>query len=205
MERGWLGVTIRNLTPELAQSLHLTSLRGALVLDVVKGSPADKGGIRKNDLVIAYNGQEIQDSTLFRNRVAETPIGKEATVTVLRDGKKKNLIVKIGSQEEATSLMAAAVKERMGAEVRPPSPEEVEKYNLNTDRGVVISWLDLQGPLSKAGFELGDMILGVNGQPVAGVESFAYLVSTLKPQERISVQALDHRTGNTGTIFVVVR
>jgi serine protease Do len=205
VERGWLGVTIRNLTPDLAKSLHLETMKGALVVDLVKGGPADKAGMKKNDLVIAYNGQEIQDSALLRNRVAETPIGQEARVTILRGGKKAELTVKIGSQKEATGILAAEVKERLGAEVRSPSPEEVEKYDLKAHGAVVISWLDPQGPLAEAGFELGDIILGVNGQPVVGVESFGYLVSTFKPKERISVLGLDHHTGNTGTIFVIVR
>jgi serine protease Do len=204
VERGWLGVAIRDLTPELAKPLLLETLKGALVVDVVKGSPADKAGMKKNDLVIAYNGQEVRDSALLRNKVAETPIGQEARVTVFRDGKKEELTVKIGSQKEAAEILTAEVKQRLGAEVRPLSPDEVEKYGLKAHEGVVISWLDPQGSLAKAGFELGDIILGVNGQPVMGVESLGYLVGAFKAKERISVLGLDYRTGNTGTIFVIV-
>ncbi len=92
----------------------------------------------------------------------------------------------------------------MGVEVRPPTPKEVETYGLNQNQGVVITWLDSKSPFKEAGFEIGDMILAISGQPVEGVESFADVVSSLKSKERISVLALDHRTGNTGNVFVVI-
>jgi serine protease Do len=204
VERGWLGVTIRSLTTELAQTLHLESLKGALVVDVVKGGPADKADIKKNDVVVAYDGQEIPDSSALRNKVGETAIGQEVKIAILRQGKKEDLTVKIGSQEEATQILVASVKTRLGAEVRLPTQEEVEKYNLNANQGVVITRLDPKGPLAAAGFEVEDMILAINDQPVQGMDSFVDLVSTLQPKQKISVLALDHRTGNTGQIFVVV-
>ncbi len=205
VERGWLGVTIRSLTSELAQSLRLETLKGALVVDVVKGSPADKAGIRKNDVVIAYGSKEILDSSALRNQVAETPMGKEVKITVLREGKKEELMVKIGSQEEAAKALAASVKRCLGAEVRLPASGEVEKYNLSPNQGVVIIWLDPKGPLAEAGFERGDMILEINDQTVGGMESFVDLVSTLRPKQKVSILALDHRTGSSVPVFVVVR
>ncbi len=205
VERGWLGVTIRNLTPNLAQSLHLESLKGALVTDVVKGSPADNASIKKNDVVIAFGGQEILDSSTLRNKVAETPIGQEVKITVLREGKREKLTVKIGTQEAATKVLAASVKARLGVEVRLPAQGEIEKYNLNANQGVVITWLDPKGPLAEAGFELGDMILAIGDQPVEGMESFVDLVSTLQPKQKISLLALNYRTGDTVPVLVEVR
>ncbi len=205
VERGWLGVTIRDLTPELAKSVHAETLKGALIVNVVKGGPADKAGMKKNDVVIAYRSKEIPDASALRNDVAETPIGTEAKVTILRDGKKEKLTVKIGSLEASTKILATAVKERLGVEVRPPAPAEVNKYGLKPNQGVVITWLDPKGPLAEAGFEVGDMILSIDGQSVDGMESFVDLVSVLRPKQKISILTLDHRTGNTGTILVVTR
>jgi len=205
VERGWLGVTIRNLTPELAKSVHTETLRGALVVDVVKEGPADKAGMKNNDVVITYGGKEIPDSAALRNEVAETPIGQDVKVTVLRNGKKESLTVKIGSLEQSIKLLSASVKERLGAEVRLPTAREVQQYGLTPSQGVVITWLDPKGSLAEAGFEIGDMILAINGQPIEGMQSFVDLVSTLRPNQKISVLALDHRTGNTMTIQVVVR
>jgi serine protease Do len=205
VERGWLGVTIRDLTPELAKSVHAETLKGALLVDVAKGGPAEKAGMKKNDVVITYRGKEIPDTSTLRNDVAETSIGTEAKITVLRNGKKEELTVKIGSLEASTKILAAAVKERLGAEVRPPTSSEAQKYGLNPNQGIVITWLDSKGPLHQAGFEIGDMILAINDQPVETIESFVDLVSLLRPKQKISILALDHRSGDTGTLEVVTR
>ena len=205
VERGWLGVTIQTLTPELADKVHAGTLKGALIVEVTKGGPAEKAGLRKNDVVIAYRGKEISDSSTLRNDVAETAVGTEAKVTVLRNGKKEEYTIKIGTLEEATKLLAASVKERLGIEVRPPNSVEVNKYGLNPNQGVVITWEDPKGPLREAGFETGDMILAINNQPIESMEGFVDLVSLLKPKEKIAILALDHRTGNTGTVQVVLR
>jgi serine protease Do len=205
VERGWLGVSIHNLTPELAREAHVTTLAGALVAEVVKGGPAEKAGLKKNDVVIAYGDRHITDAGALRNDVAQTPAGREVTLTVLRGGLKEQVTVAIGSLEKAETVIAAEVKERLGAEVRVPTPEEVEQYGLKENQGVVIARLEAKGPLAKAGFEVGDMILAVEGQPVEGTADFIGLVSALPPGKRASFVALDHRTGNTGNIFVVVQ
>ncbi len=205
VERGWLGITIRDLTPELAKTVRAETLKGSLVADVTKGGPAEKAGLRKNDVIIAYRGKNVPDTNELRNLVAETPIGTEAGITVIRGGKKEELTAKIGSQEEATKILAVSVKERLGVEVRHPNSLEVSKYGLNPNQGVVISWEDPKGPFKEAGFEVGDMILGIDSRPIDSMEGFINLVSLLQAKQKIAVLALDHRTGNTGTIEVVVR
>jgi serine protease Do len=205
VERGWLGVTTQDLTPDVAKSVHVETLKGAFIVDVLKGGPAEKAGIKKNDVVIAYRGKEIPDSSALRNEVAATPIGQEAKLTILRSGKKEEVMVTVGNLETSAKIMAAAVKDRLGAEVRPLTTEEIEKYGLDANQGVTISWLDPEGPLHKAGFEVGDLILGINNQPIGGVESFVQLVTALKPDQKASLLALDHRSGNTGTVLVMVR
>jgi serine protease Do len=205
VERGWLGVTIRDLTPELAKNVHAETLKGALIVDVAKGGPAEKAGLKKNDVVIGYRGKEIPDTSTLRNDVADTPIGTEAKITVLRNGKKEELTVKIGSLEASTKILAAAVKDHLGVEVRSPNSMEVNKYGINPNQGVVITWEDSKGPLKEAGFEVRDMILAINNQPVESMESFVDMVTLLRPKQKISIVALDHRTGNTGTVQVVVR
>jgi serine protease Do len=205
VERGWLGVSIRDLTPGLAKTAHVENMAGALIVDVAKGGPADKAGLKKDDVVIAYEGKDIKDSATLRNNVAQTPVGRQANLTIMREGKKENVTVTIGNLEEAAKFQAAAVKERLGAEVRVPTPAEIDKYGLNENQGVVISWLDPKGPLAVAGFEVDDVILAINEQPVEGTDSFITLVSALPSGQRASFAALDHRTGNTGSIFVAVR
>jgi serine protease Do len=204
VERGWLGVSIRDLTPELAKEAHVETLSGALVADVLKGGPAQKAGLKKNDVVIGYQGKVIPDSSALRNEVAQTPVGEEARLTVLRSGRKEEMTVKIGNLEEATALLASTVKERLGVEVRSPNPKEVEKYGLDENQGVVIAHVDPKGALGQAGFEVDDVILALDNQPVEGVDGFIDLVNAVPPKKKVSLLALDHRTGNTGTILVEV-
>jgi len=204
VERGWLGLSIQNVTPEIARSLHLETPKGALIAEVVKGGPADKAGLKKNDVVIAYRGEDIPDSSTFRNKVATTPIGQEGKVTVIREGKKEEYTVKVGSLEEGAKIIAAAIRDRFGLEVRPATPKEVEKYGLNANQGVVITWVDPKGPFGEAGFEVDDMVLQIDNQPILGMDGYVSVMSALKPGQKISVTALDHRTGNVGTIMVTL-
>jgi serine protease Do len=205
VERGWLGVSVQDLTPELAKSFDAEGAKGALIAEVVKGSPAEKAGMKKGDIVIAYREKEITNASTLRNEAAIGPIGQEAKVTVLRKGKKEELTVKIGNLEDATKLLSASVKERLGAELRPVTPDEAEKYGFGPQQGVVIAWVDPKGPLGQVGFEVGDVILEINGQPVESVEELSGLVNTVKPGQKIAVVAFDHRTGNSGSVEVVVR
>ena len=204
VERGWFGVSVRDLTPELVKSLHLETEMGALVADVVKGGPAEKAGIKKDDVIISYRGKEITDASALRNEVATTPIGEEAKVTLIRGGKREDLAVRVGSLEEATKILGASVKDRLGADIRPVSSQEAEKYGLEEGQGVAITSEDSKGALRKAGFEVGDIILEINYQPVQGVESFVSMIKSLQPQQQIVLLALDHRTGQTGNVRVTV-
>lgn len=205
VERGWLGVSVQDLTPELAKSVHVETLKGAFIADVVKGGPAEKAGIKKNDVVIAYQGKEIPDSSTLRNEVAATPIGQEVKVTILRNGKREELSIRIGNLESSTKVLATTIKERLGVEVRAISPKEVNKYGLDNKQGVVVTWVDPKGPLGEAGFEVGDIILGIENQPIESMENFIDLASSLKPKQKVTLLAIDHHSGNTGNVQVVVR
>jgi len=202
VERGWLGVTIQDVTPEIAKEMHVEPPRGALIVDTVKGGPADKAGLKKNDVVIGYRGEDIQDSATFRNKVAITPIGQEGKITVLRGGKKEEFTVKIGNLEEGTKILAEGLRDRYGIGVRPMTPKEIEKYGLNANQGVAIAWVDPKGPFGEAGFEVNDVILQIDSLPIAGLDGFVNVMSALKPNQKTSVMAVDHRTGNVGTVMV---
>jgi len=204
VERGWLGVSVQDLTPELAKSFGAEGTKGALIAEVVKGGPAEKAGMKQGDIVISYQGKEITNASTLRNEVAIGPIGQEAKVTVLRKGKTLELTVTIGDLEDATKLLSASVKERLGVEVRPATSKEAEKYGLSAQQGVVIEWLDPKGPLGKVGFEKGDMILEINGQPIESVDDFVGLMSTVKPGQKLALLALDHKSGNSGYVEVEV-
>ena len=205
IERGWLGVSVQDLTQELAKSAGVATLKGAYIAEVVKGGPAEKAGMKKGDVVVAYQGKEVVDGSGLRNEAANTPIGSDARVTILRGGKKQDLVIRVGSLQDATRIMASSLKERLGAEFRVLTSQEVSKYGLDADRGVAITRVDAKGPLGEVGFEPGDLILQVEGQTITGLENFIELVSSLKPGARITLVAVDHRSGNAGQVQVTVR
>lgn len=205
IERGWLGVSVQDMTQELAKSAGVATMKGAYIAEVVKGGPAEKAGMKKGDVVVAYQGKEVVDGSGLRNEAANTPIGSDARVTILRGGKKQDLVIRVGSLQDATRIMASSLKERLGAEFRVLTSQEVSKYGLDADRGVAITRVDAKGPLGEVGFEPGDLILQVEGQTITGLENFIELASSLKPGARITLVAVDHRSGNAGQVQVTVR
>jgi len=204
VERGWLGVSIQDLTPEMAKKFGISAPKGALVADVVKDSPAGKAGLKRGDVLLSYRGNSIPDSGTLRNEVANTPIGDKVNLTVWRDGKEQMFTVKIGSLEDATRMLAASVRERLGVVVRPVTEKEAQKYELDPQEGVAIRSVDPKGPLGEAGFEVNDLILEINGTSVDGMDSFIDLVNSLPHNQKVTIEALDHRSGETGSLEVQI-
>jgi len=204
VERGWLGVSIRDLTPDLQKSMKLDVSKGALIAEVVKGGPADEAGLQINDVVTAYQGKEIPDASSLQNQVANTSIGQEITLTVMRKAKSRDFKIKIGDLQDAVKKLAASLNKRLGVVVRSVTEKEAQKYGLHGSNGVAIKSLQTNGLLGKAGFEVNDIILAVNGQPVSDVQSFINLIESLKPHHWVQFLVLDHRTGQTGYIRVMI-
>jgi Do/DeqQ family serine protease len=200
--RGWMGVSVQDLTPDLAKSFGLQLPKGALIADVTKDGPADKAGLKRGDVILTYQGKEIADAAELRNDIANTSPGQEETVTIWREKKKEELKFKVGNAEELTKALITTLKDRLGAEVRPLTAQEAEQLGMDTPGGVFIKWVDPKGVLGKAGFEVGDAILTVNGQPISGLEGFVAMLGEIKPHEKVSLLAVDHRTGRSGTVEI---
>ena len=202
--RGWLGVSIHDLTPDQVKSMNLQNNKGALVAEVVKDSPAEKAGLKKDDLVIAYEGHKIDDAAALQSSVGDTPVGQKATMTVLRDGKTVDLSVTIGNLEDAMKKIASSLQDRLGVVVRPLSAAETQRYGLEVGQGVAISSVEANGVLGKAGFEKDDVILNINNTPVDGVQGFVAIAKALPPHQEAVFKALDHRTGQSGYVQVAI-
>ena len=205
VERGWLGVTIQDVPRERARTTGAETPKGAMIDSVVKGGPADKSGLKKGDIVTAFDGKPIPDAGTLRNQIANTAIGSSAKVTILRNGKKQDLTVRVGNMKEEVKALGVSVKQRMGADVRMVTPKEAGKYGLATGTGVAVTSVEANGPLGQAGFEVGDMIVEINGQAITGLENFFEVVTSLQPRQQVTLLAVDRKTGNSGYIQVTVR
>lgn len=205
VERGWLGVSVQDLTYDLAKKSGLEKSGGALVAEVTENSPAAEAGLKSGDVVLEFNGKPVPDAGYLRNSVAAVRPGDQADMVVWRDGKKMKVAVKVGNQQAASRLLASAMKEKLGIDVRPVSPEEMEKFETGENTGVAVEKIASGSPLAKAGLERGDIILELNGEAVEGVESFNNLLSTVASGRQIELTVLDHRTGRVGSLNVQVR
>jgi len=185
--RGWLGVSIQKITPDLAQSLSLNESKGALVADVTSSSPAAKGGVQRGDVIVSYNGKKVEESSTLPALVAETSVGKTVPVEVIRDGKTKMLeitIARLAEEATADESSAASQKSKWGLALRELRPEERERLGLNNDEGVMVGGVLPESPAAEAEIQVGDVILEVNKIPVgsvAGLKQEAAKVEGDKP------------------------
>ena len=173
--RGYLGVLVQPLSEELAQSFSLDRPHGALVSEVVKGSPAEKAGIKRGDVILRFNGQQIDERNDLPKLVATTKVGKTVAVVVFRDGKEHELQVEVGKlgEEGAGPAGSADAGNRLGLTVTGVTPETVRQYDLAPEsRGVLITAVATDGAGAAANLRPGDLVVEVDGREVASVKEF---------------------------------
>lgn len=206
VERGWLGVSIQDVSPELARSFGLDTPRGALVAEVAKGGPGEKAGLKRGDIILSYQGREMRNAGSLRNEVANSPIGQEVKFVICcREGKRQELGATIGNAENIAKILAASVNQRLGAEFRTVTAQETQQFGLEPQEGVAVASVDRKGPLGQVGFEPGDIILEVEGQPVEGINNFLEIVNSLQPGQEVTLLAVDYGSGQSGYVQILVR
>ena len=175
--RGWLGVMIQKVTPELARTFDLPQARGALVADVISDSPAAQGGLQQGDIITKFDGRDIQDMHELPRVVAKTEAGKQVEVQILRQGKAKTLSVTIAVLHDDTAVAAAepepTVIDRLGMEVEDLTPALIQRLGLSSSKGVFVAEVAPDGLAAEAGIRSGDVILEVNRQGITDTQSYA--------------------------------
>jgi serine protease Do len=167
--RGWLGVYIQQITPELAEAMELDGDDGALVSKVDPKGPAAGSGIERGDVIIEFDGQAIDEMNELPRIVAGTPVGKAVDVLVLRDGKRKTVEVTLGELDQP-EVVAAADPEigpsAFGMRVQNVTPEIAEQLGLESASGVVVVQVEPGSPAAESGLRRGDIILEVGQEEV---------------------------------------
>ena len=187
--RGWLGVSIQPLTPELAKGFGLKDSKGVLIADVVQDSPAAKAGIAAGDIIMEFDKKKVDSPQDLQKIVALTAPGKGVPIKVWRDKAEKTLEIKIGDTPEDTVALKSSNKSKslLGLDVRPITPEIARQLNLKSAEGVVVFGVEEDSAAAEAGLQRGDLIREVNRQRVRSVQDFERATKDLKDGDRVTV------------------
>ena len=203
--RGWLGVRIQDVTPDVAEAMGLEEAKGALVTDVPEG-PAKVAGMQSGDVIVAFDGVDVADTRELVRKVADTDVGKATQVVVLRDGKTETLTITLGRREEAEdeAVPAAAapsgepeVQELLGLEVTAVTDEAIAAMNLpEGTKGLVVMKVDPASEAYAKGLREGDIITEAGQRPVEVVGDLESRITEARDAGRKSLLMLVRRDGD---------
>jgi serine protease Do len=206
--RAQLGISIQTITADLAESLDLPDRKGALVADVMRGSPAERGGLKRRDVIIAFNGREVKNAHDLPAMVAYLPVGSEAEVAFLREGRKETRRLKLAEMKDEEGSPAAAAEEQapgtsseeaLGFTVTAVTPEVAREMGIKEDaRGVAVSEVRDGSPAAAANLRPGDLILEVDRSETSDLASFAKAMEKVRGKKVFSLMI--SREGKTSLL-----
>ncbi|MDV6319980.1 DegQ family serine endoprotease [Chromohalobacter sp. HP20-39] len=205
VNRGWLGVVIQPVSKDLAESFGLDEARGALISEVTDDSPASEAGLEAGDVVLAVDGQKVEDSSTLPRLVGRVSPGDEVTLNILRDGEPQKIDVTVGNwPKEGESVSGSQHQEndsqsRLGVAVS--DLDDRMRSQLGVDNGVVVRQVDPQGAAAAAGISRGDVIVSFNGQKIDGTDTLMKAVDEAPIDRAIPVRIV--RDGQA--LFVALR
>ena len=189
VERGFLGVVIQDVTPELARQFDLDEPKGVLVSDVGEGGPAAEAGLQGGDVILEFGGKSVEDRRDLARMVAGTEAGKVVRLKILRDSAAQEVQVKLSRLEEEERVASSeGVKETLGLTVQNLTPELAERFDVPPRSGVLVSSVEPGSTAAQAGIRRGDLILEVNRRQVQDVEGFARALSQDSEDHLVLIQ-----------------
>lgn len=188
--RGWLGVIVQQITPEIAASLDLDDHNGALVSDIAPGGPADKAGLRRGDVIVRIDDRQIKDMPDLPRTVADYTPGEEAVLSVLRHGQKMQLNVVLGQMPDDEQVPGqrqtrTEVEQTIGLVVEQITPQIKNRYSLPVSEGVIVIRVADGTLADQAGFRTGDIILEMNGKKIKSVSDYNRVISEVKGESNL--------------------
>ena len=198
--RGWLGVVIQEVTPDIAEAIGVKE--GILVAQVVKGSPADKAGLKEGDIIVAVDGKPVAEVRDLQFRIMKTRPGTEVKLTVIREGKKKKEIeVEIGElPEKGVPVGGSSKDDDLGLSLRDLSPQEKARTGLE---GVVVESVVPGSVAHRSGLRRGDVIMSVNYKRIRSVREFYNALESLREAGKNKV--LLHVRRQNSSLYIVMR
>ena len=208
VNRGMLGVSIQPVTSELAQGLGLKEVRGVLVNSVVPGGPADKAGLKSGDVILQFNGKDVNDPNVLRNQVAGTPPGTDITLTILRNGAQQQIHVRESeltaqnAPSESGGANGGGNAARLGLSLVPLTPAIAAQLGLpRGTQGLAVQNVDPAGPAAQVGIQVGDVVQQVNRQPVRTTDDVRRALGKLEAGSPPPVLLIS-RNGQTAFVAV---
>ena len=184
--RGWFGVSIQEMTPELAKSFGMKEKKGALVSEVISGSPAEKAGIEQGDVIMEFDGKAVADSQDLPRMVASTPVGKSVNIKLWRNEKALDRQVKVGEMEETVEITKTPAHDKaLGISVQNLTPAMAKRLRLKSETGVLVTRVEPGSPAADAGIQTGDIIREVNRKAVKNVDDLVQKLEQTKDQNNI--------------------
>jgi serine protease Do len=203
--RGWLGVGIQDLTPALSEYYGIKDQKGVLVTQVYKEDPADKAGMRPNDIIVAVDGKPVDSSHELSTIIAGLPVGNQTQITILRDGKEKTLDVQLAKRQDSEPIAKQDnrnEKSELGLQVKELNPESARQLGFAEDeKGVLVVDVQPGGKAEQAGIRQGDLVKEVNRKPVRTVDGLTREVE--KAKDGKAMQLLVKRP-NAGYVVIKI-
>lgn len=187
--RGYLGVYLQDITEDIKEGLGLATLAGVLISEVVDNTPAQKSGLKNGDVVIEFDGTEVRDVQSFRIKVAATPVGKTVKMKILRDGKEKEINVKLGElPEEKTAEVLEEKESELGLKVVEITDPMARQFDLPVKSGVVVVEVAPGSPAEDAGITSGDVIVVIGKMEIKNLRDYHNAVKNLKKGKPVVFQ-----------------
>jgi len=195
--RGWLGVYIQALTPQLAQHFKMNEDKGVLISAVIQNGPADKAGIRPGDIIIRYNGKAVNTPNDLQRLVAQTREKEKVWVVIIRNGMRKRIRVRVGDQAKAEGKIKETAQETgarpaakpdttiLGIMIKDLTPDDARELNTKNLDGVVVTAVQSGSPAEGAGIRPGDIVREINQEKVHNKKTFQRLLRNLKPGDEL--------------------
>ncbi len=202
--RGWLGVVISDINDDVAEYYGVKDKKGAMVMEVVKGDPADKAGIQANDIILEVNDHKVETSRDLTNLIAGIPVGEKVKIQVLRNNKKMIFTVDIAKRPEESKLASKSTEkgqeDELGIRVVNLTPEIAQRMNLSPNEGVLVERVESGSKAAEAGVQEGDVIKEINHQAIKSAQDYSALISKLKKNDTVQMFIWRMNSG-----FVVVK